>query len=87
MLEMKRACERCKAVLRHDADAFICSYECTYCGPCTFGELEQTCPSCGGELSRRPKREADADKDAPAEKDKPKGKKTKSFGKKQETLL
>lgn len=62
MLEMKPACERCEAVLRHDAEAFICSHECTFCGPCTFGDLEQVCPNCGGELSRRPKRKAEEDK-------------------------
>ena len=56
MLEMKSACERCHAVLRPDAEAFICSNECTFCGPCTFGDLGQLCPNCGGELARRPKR-------------------------------
>ncbi len=56
MLEMKSACERCHAVLRLDSEVFICSHECTFCGPCTFGDLAQTCPNCGGELSRRPKR-------------------------------
>ena len=56
MLEMKSACERCHAVLRLDAEAYICSHECTFCGPCTFGDLQQVCPNCEGDLSRRPKR-------------------------------
>jgi len=54
-LEMRRICEKCEAGLAQDADAFICSYECTFCGPCADA-MDHVCPNCGGELVRRPKR-------------------------------
>ena len=54
-LEMKPACERCAAVLAAEGDAYICSYECSFCPDCA-GRLEQICPNCGGELVRRPRR-------------------------------
>jgi hypothetical protein len=54
-LELRSECERCGAGLRRDGEAFICSYECTFCAGCT-SELEHVCPNCGGELVRRPRR-------------------------------
>lgn len=54
-LEMKPACEKCGAALPADGDAFICSYECSFCGPCTES-MAGVCPNCGGELLRRPRR-------------------------------
>ena len=54
-LEMKPACEKCDAALDIDADAFICSYECTFCPPCTDA-MSNVCPNCGGEMLRRPRR-------------------------------
>ena len=54
-LEMRESCERCAAPLPAGAEAFICSYECTFCGGCS-AELEGVCPNCGGELVRRPRR-------------------------------
>ncbi len=54
-LEMREVCEKCQAGLAHDAEAFICSYECTFCGPCT-DVMDNVCPNCGGELLARPKR-------------------------------
>lgn len=54
-LEMRAECERCGAGLAHDADAVICSYECTFCRAC--GEaMDDVCPNCSGELVARPKR-------------------------------
>jgi hypothetical protein len=54
-LEMRDACERCGAALAGDADAVICSFECTFCRVC--GEaLDQICPNCSGELVTRPRR-------------------------------
>ncbi|WP_460962582.1 DUF1272 domain-containing protein [Parasphingorhabdus pacifica] len=51
---MRALCERCSAELPGDsAEAYICSYECTFCARCT-GELSRTCPNCGGVLERRP---------------------------------
>ena len=34
MLEMKEICETCEAPLGEKDEAFICSYECTFCPPC-----------------------------------------------------
>src|SRR5688572_1791621 len=34
-LEMKSTCERCQAALAHGDEAFICSYECTFCPSCS----------------------------------------------------
>jgi hypothetical protein len=54
-LEMRTECERCGAQLSEDADATICSFECTFCRPCAE-TLESVCPNCSGELVTRPKR-------------------------------
>lgn len=54
-LQMKTRCERCRASLRADGQAYICSYECTFCFVCA-SELKDSCPNCGGELIRRPRR-------------------------------
>ena len=53
-LELRPVCERCGAPLAVDGEAFICSYECTFCAACTQ-ELEAICPNCSGELVRRPR--------------------------------
>ncbi len=54
-LEMKVQCEKCGATLLSDREAYICSYECTFCPACESG-FQGTCPNCGGELVRRPRR-------------------------------
>jgi len=54
-LEMRTVCERCEARLAADGEAWICSYECTFCGECS-AEMKRRCPNCGGELVRRPRR-------------------------------
>ena len=54
-LEMRTECERCGAALAQDADALICSHECTFCRSCAE-EMDFVCPNCGGELVVRPKR-------------------------------
>jgi hypothetical protein len=57
MLEMRPVCEGCGAGLPQDsADAFICSYECTFCRDCVEGRLAGVCPNCGGSLLPRPPR-------------------------------
>ena len=53
---MKQACERCEDALPKLAEAYICSFECTFCPECS-GAMEHQCPNCGGELLRRPRRE------------------------------
>ena len=54
-LEMRAACEKCDHALPWGAEAFVCSHECTFCPACTK-EMAHTCPNCGGELVRRPRR-------------------------------
>ena len=54
-LEMKPSCERCSADLPIDGEAFICSYECSFCRNCTL-EMHHRCPNCSGELTLRPRR-------------------------------
>jgi uncharacterized protein len=54
-LEMKKQCMRCSAPLEAEGEAYICSYECTFCSDCTHG-MDGRCPNCGGELLRRPRR-------------------------------
>ena len=56
MLKMKPACERCGASLLADAaNAYVCSFECTFCEACTTG-MGSVCRNCAGELVRRPRR-------------------------------
>lgn len=59
MLELRPGCECCDADLPPGSrEAFICSFECTFCADCTANVLEGICPNCGGELVRRPVRPA-----------------------------
>ncbi|NKB90369.1 MAG: DUF1272 domain-containing protein [Acidobacteria bacterium] len=54
-LEMRDQCERCNAPLPTDAEARICTYECTCCPECAQS-MGERCPNCGGELVARPRR-------------------------------
>lgn len=54
-LEMKQRCEKCLTLLDTQSDAYICSFECTYCAICAE-KLNNICGHCGGELVRRPRR-------------------------------
>jgi len=54
---MKTGCEKCGAFLPPDGQAYICSYECTFCSSCA-SESQGSCPNCSGELVRRPRRAA-----------------------------
>jgi len=54
-LDMKTRCEKCGESLTADGEAFICSYECTFCSQCA-SDVQEACPHCGGELIRRPRR-------------------------------
>ncbi len=53
-LEIRNKCERCEKLLAATDEAYICSYECTFCPECTE-TMASTCPNCGGELVRRPR--------------------------------
>ena len=59
MLELRPNCECCDMDLPPDsADAFICSFECTFCRGCREALPGNRCPNCGGELVPRPTRSA-----------------------------
>lgn len=53
-LEMKPTCEKCGRTLEPKSEAYICTFECTFCATCTSAQ-EGVCPNCGGELVRRPR--------------------------------
>jgi uncharacterized protein len=60
MLQLRPNCECCDKDLPPDStDAYICTFECTFCASCTQDVLKGKCPNCGGELLRRPRRPAD----------------------------
>ena len=54
-LLMKSKCEKCGRKLEPHGEAYICSYECTFCRECSVA-LQSVCPNCGGELVRRPRK-------------------------------
>ena len=60
MLELRPNCERCNRDLPPDStEAMICSFECTFCTDCVAGPLEERCPNCDGDFTRRPRHPAD----------------------------
>ena len=57
MLELRPTCEHCnRALPPESAEAWICSYECTFCGDCVEKVLWNVCPNCGGGFMPRPVR-------------------------------
>ena len=57
MLVLRPNCERCDCDLApHGDEAFICSFECTFCRSCAEDILGGICPNCGGKLLLRPSR-------------------------------
>nr|WP_314483916.1 DUF1272 domain-containing protein [uncultured Pseudomonas sp.] len=57
MLELRPNCECCNVNLPGDSpDAFICSFECTFCRSCAQERLQGRCPNCQGALVVRPAR-------------------------------
>jgi two-component system LytT family sensor kinase len=52
---METECAGCGRDLAADAEAYVCSYACTFCAECT-SRKQNICPHCGGELVRRPRR-------------------------------
>jgi hypothetical protein len=67
MLALRPNCECCDKDLPPESlDARICSFECTFCVACADGVLAGTCPNCGGELVRRPRRPVGKLVNAPA---------------------
>jgi len=57
MLQLRPNCECCNVDLPPEStEAFICSFECTFCRGCAVDVLRSRCPNCGGELVSRPRR-------------------------------
>jgi len=56
MLELRPNCECCDKDLPPEADARICTFECTFCPDCATGILRSVCPNCGGNFEKRPVR-------------------------------
>jgi hypothetical protein len=57
-LELRPTCENCnKKLPPHALDAWICSFECTFCSSCVK-RLGNVCPNCGGGFMPRPIRPA-----------------------------
>lgn len=55
MLEIRPNCEHCNKDLPFDSsEAMICTFECTYCETCVTEILENVCPNCGGNFTKRP---------------------------------
>ena len=59
MLALRPNCECCDKDLPPDADARICTFECTFCPSCAEGVLKGVCPNCGGNFASRPIRPAE----------------------------
>ncbi len=61
MLELRPNCEGCDRDLPPESpEAYICSYECTFCADCVEDLLQNVCPNCGGGFMPRPVRPARA---------------------------
>ncbi|WP_349034613.1 DUF1272 domain-containing protein [Pseudarthrobacter sp. SORGH_AS 212] len=60
MLEIRPNCECCGVDIAPSAEAYICTFECTWCPDCVERFPNRSCPNCGGDLQRRPIRPADA---------------------------
>lgn len=58
MLDLRPNCECCDRDLAPDADARVCTFECTFCAECGDNILKGVCPNCGGDLQKRPTRPA-----------------------------
>ncbi|MEZ4808971.1 MAG: DUF1272 domain-containing protein [Allomuricauda sp.] len=57
MLEIRPNCENCGKSLPNDSEeAFICTFECTFCRDCATSILLNVCPNCGGGFEKRPTR-------------------------------
>ena len=60
-LELRPNCEFCdKDLPPNSTDAFICTYECTFCADCAQHRLLNVCPNCGGGFALRPIRPSTA---------------------------
>jgi hypothetical protein len=68
MLELRPICEHCAIPLPNgDANAMICSFECTFCKNCVQNILQSVCPNCGGGFENRSTRPLKKISEYPAE--------------------
>ncbi len=58
MLELRPNCECCDRDLPPEAQARICTFECTFCPDCAETRFAGVCPNCGGGFAPRPIRPA-----------------------------
>lgn len=57
MLDLRPNCECCdKDLPPTSLEAYICTYECTFCADCVESILHNVCPNCGGGFMPRPVR-------------------------------
>ncbi|NQY07462.1 MAG: DUF1272 domain-containing protein [Flavobacteriaceae bacterium] len=55
MLQIRPNCEHCNKDLPYNSDeAMICTFECTFCLDCVEQILDNVCPNCGGDFTKRP---------------------------------
>ena len=67
MLQLRPNCEACDRDLPPaSGEAFICTFECTFCANCSERRFDFVCPNCGGNLVARPVRPAKLLSDYPA---------------------
>lgn len=67
MLELRPNCECCdKNLPPASIEAFICTFECTFCRSCAETVFNYICPNCSGNLVQRPIRPVAALKNNPA---------------------
>ena len=70
MMQLRPNCECCDRDLPPEStEAYICTYECTFCRDCVERNLKGVCPNCGGEFTRRPRRPASMLRKHPASTD------------------
>lgn len=61
MLELRPNCECCdKDLPPETVDAYICTFECTFCFSCASSHFNFVCPNCTGNMVLRPIRPVDA---------------------------
>jgi hypothetical protein len=54
-LQLRPNCEYCdKDLPPESTEAYICTYECTFCRGCAENKLQNVCPNCGGGFAPRP---------------------------------
>lgn len=58
MLELRPNCENCDMELPPEStEAYICTFECTFCKKCVDEILRNVCPNCTGGFTPRPIRQ------------------------------